>query len=209
MVVIIVEVGDAVADADRDVPDRAGLRRDHAVVLELDASLAHLRLERGEARLGSAQRVLRLIDLGPADGTGRDERLPCAWSAGASTWTSASVPARLASALETAACCLAGLIWTSGVPTLTRWPAFTKMRVTSPSTSGWIVVERSERKVAMKSEVSSIAVGASVLVVTAVGGGAAALCAGAPPPQPADIRATNGRDRHDRPDVSPERTLTG
>jgi hypothetical protein len=36
-------------------------------------------------------------------------------------------------------------------------------------------VDRSERSVAMKSDVSSIAVGASVEVVTGVGGGAAAL----------------------------------
>ena len=40
----------------------------------------------------------------------------------------------------------------------------------------------------MKSDVSSIAVGARVVVVTAVGGGAAALWAGAPPPQAADMK---------------------
>ena len=55
------------------------------------------------------------------------------------------------------------------------------MRVTRPSTSGWIVVERSDRSVAMNSDASSIGFGASVMVVTALGGGAAALCAGAPP----------------------------
>ncbi len=41
----------------------------------------------------------------------------------------------------------------------------------------------------MKSDVSSMAVGASVAVVTAVGGGAAAPWAGAPRPHAADMRA--------------------
>ena len=64
------------------------------------------------------------------------------------------------------------------------------MRVTRPSTSGCIVVERSDRSVAMNSDASSMAVGASVLVVTAVGGGAPAPCAGAPPrPHAADTSA--------------------
>ena len=46
-----------------------------AVVLELDAPLAHLRVERGEPGLGGAQRVLRLLELLPADRAGLDERL--------------------------------------------------------------------------------------------------------------------------------------
>jgi hypothetical protein len=65
------------------------------------------------------------------------------------------VPARLASELLTDACCFSALICSNGVPTLTRSPDLTKMRVTSPSVSGWMVVERSERTVAMNSDVRS------------------------------------------------------
>ena len=68
-------VGHAISDADRNVADDTGLRRIHAVVLELDPPLANLRLERVEASLGCAQRVLRLVELLAADGAGLDERL--------------------------------------------------------------------------------------------------------------------------------------
>ena len=75
MVVIIVDVADAIADADGDVTDRAGLRRGHAVVLRAATrAFAHLRFEGCEPRLGGAQRVLRLVELGLADGAGLDER---------------------------------------------------------------------------------------------------------------------------------------
>ena len=57
MVVIIV-VGDPIADAERDVADDAGLRGFDPVVLELDASFSDLGLERRErasaVRSGSA-----------------------------------------------------------------------------------------------------------------------------------------------------------
>ena len=82
------------------------------------------------------------------------------------------MPARLASVLVTVACCFAALIWTSGAPARTRSPDFTKMRVTSPSTSGCTVVDRRDRTVAMNSEVCSIGFCSSVAILTVVGGGA-------------------------------------
>ncbi len=114
------------------------------------------------------------------------------------------MPARLASVLVTAARCFASLICTSGVPVFTRCPDFTKMRVTIPSTSGWIVVDRSDRIVAMNSEASSIGLASSVVILTADAGGAApAPCAGALPRQ-----APLSSDSPTRP-VKPRSPATG
>src|SRR5262245_10409190 len=60
------------------------------------------------------------------------------------------------------------------------------MRVIIPSTSGWTVVDRSDRSVAMNSDASSICDGASVTTLTAdAGGPAGAPCAGELPRQAA------------------------
>ena len=56
--------------------------------------------------------------------------------------------ARVSSWLRTVACCLAGSIWTSGVPGATRSPERTKIRVTCPSTWGMMAAESRERSVA-------------------------------------------------------------
>ena len=113
------------------------------------------------------------------------------------------MPARLASVLVTAARCFASLICTSGVPVFTRCPAFTKMRVTIPSTSGWIVVDRSDRIVAMNSEASSIGLASSVRILTADGGGAA--------PRPAPARCPTGTAQQRQSDQAhtPRNTATG
>ena len=127
----------------------------------------------------------RLIAPAP---TSASRRLTC-WRR---SWASASMPARLASVLRTVARCFSALIWTSGAPARTRSPALTKIRVTMPSTSGWTVVERSERMVAMKSEVCSMGFSCSVKSDTPVGGGAPpagpAPWAGRSPPQAAASR---------------------
>ena len=73
MVVIIVELVTRSPTRTAMSPTVPGLRRDDAVELELDASLAHLGVERGETRLGRSQRVLRLVELGLADGAGLDQ----------------------------------------------------------------------------------------------------------------------------------------
>ena len=74
MVVIIVDVGHAIAFANGDVTDDACLRRGHAVVLQLDLLLVDLRVQRREPRLGGTQRVLCLFELLPADRPRRHQR---------------------------------------------------------------------------------------------------------------------------------------
>jgi hypothetical protein len=67
---------------------------------------------------------------------------------------------------------------------LTTSPDFTKILVICPSTSGWTVVERRERRVAMNSDASSIGAAVSFMSLTPDGGGpCGAPCAGAPPRQ--------------------------
>jgi hypothetical protein len=65
------------------------------------------------------------------------------------------------------------------------------MRVTSPSTSGWIVTDRSDLSVAMNSELASMGRASRVSSLTEVGGGGeAAPCAARSPPQAA-VAATD------------------
>src|SRR4029453_10566811 len=71
-------------------------------------------------------------------------------------------------------------VWPRGAPGATGSPDFTKIFVTRPSTSGWTVVERSERMVAMNSEACSTGLGSRVRSLTAVGGGAWGAPAAAP-----------------------------
>ncbi len=70
------------------------------------------------------------------------------------------------------------------MPVRTRSPAFTRMRLTDPATSGWIVDERRERSVAMNSDARSTGLGCIVIAVTPAGGIAGAPPAGADPPFP-------------------------
>jgi len=58
---------DAIPFAHRDVADDSGGRRGDAVVLQLHASLAYLRVERGEIGLRAFEVVLRRVELVLAD----------------------------------------------------------------------------------------------------------------------------------------------
>ena len=142
------------------------------------ALFTHLRVERGEARLGGPERVLRLLEFLPADGAGANQRLEALDLLPPVPGRPPRCRPRLASVLRTVACCLSALIWTSGVPSRTRSPDFTKMRVTSPSTSGWTVVDRSDRTVAMNSDVCWMGFCSSVSSVTPAGGGAGGRACG-------------------------------
>jgi hypothetical protein len=66
---------DAIPNSHRDVADDSLLRCHDAEVRKLHAALPNLRVESHEPGLGLAERRLRLIELGLADGPRLDERL--------------------------------------------------------------------------------------------------------------------------------------
>jgi hypothetical protein len=54
---------DAVANADGNIADNAGARRDHLIVVQLDLLLANLSIERVQLRLGGVESGARLVEI--------------------------------------------------------------------------------------------------------------------------------------------------
>ena len=138
-------------------PTTPGVGGRDPVVLQLDASFAHLRVERAEVRLRGVEIVLRRVELVLADRAGLEQRLQpldLALPVGARP---PRAPVRCDSVLRTVAASCSGSICTQrrAGADLTS-PDFTKIFVTRPSTCGWMVVEFSERTVEMNSDDNSI-----------------------------------------------------